>query len=47
MVEIIIASIIVAIGILMIVFGVWAIIFWNDYAKLSSDIKEFFDKSNI
>lgn len=36
-----------AIGIFMLSFGIWAIIYWDQYSKLLSNIKEIFDNIRL
>lgn len=47
MLEIILPSIIIAIGILMVTFGVWGIVCWDQFTKLSSDAKEIIDNNRL
>ena len=44
---IIIPSIMIATGILLLSFGIWAMVRWDDYGKLSSDIKEIIEKIHL
>jgi len=36
-----------AMAILLLSFGIWAIVRWDNYGKLSSDIKEIIEKIHL